>query len=54
MEKLRDVMAACLLYNCKHLRMLKFCVVSPSLTKSSIYTAYSSPYDQSANMNSVM
>jgi len=53
-EKLRDVMAAYLLYKCKHLRMLKFQVVSPCLTKNSIYTAYSRPHNQSDNMISVM
>jgi len=31
--KVRDVMAAYLLYKCKHLCMLKFRVVSPPLTK---------------------
>jgi len=34
--------------------MLKFCVVFPSLTKSSIYTAYSRLYNESDNMISVM
>jgi len=54
MEKLRDVMAAYLIYKCKHLCMLKFRVVSPSLTENSIYTAYSRLYNQSDNMISVM
>jgi len=54
MEKLRDVMAAYLLYKCKHLCMLKFRVASPSLTKSSIYTAYSRLCHQSDNMISVI
>jgi len=34
--------------------MLKFHVVSPSLTKNSIYTAYSRLYNQSDNMIAVM
>jgi len=34
--------------------MLKFCVVSLSLTKNSIYTAYSRLYNQSDNMISMM
>jgi len=34
-------MAAYLLYTSKYLRMLIFRVVSPSLTKKSMYTAYS-------------
>jgi len=37
MKKLRDVMAAYLPYKCKHLCMLKYPVVSLSLTKNSIY-----------------
>jgi len=53
-EKIRDVMAAYLLSKCKHLCMLKFRVVSPSLTKNSIYTAYSRLYNQSENMIAVM
>ena len=40
-KKLREAMAAYLLYRCKHLCMLIFRVVSPSLTKNSIYAAYS-------------
>jgi len=49
-------MAAYLLYKCKHLCMLKFRAVSPSLTKNSMYkyTAYSRLYNQSDNMISVM
>jgi len=54
MEKLRDMMAAYLLYKLKHLFMLTFRVASPSLTKSSIYTAYSKLYNQSDNMIAVM
>jgi len=50
----RDVMAAYLLYKCKHLCMLKFRVVSPSLTKNSIYTACIRLYNQSGNMIAVM
>jgi len=52
-EKLRDVMAAYLLYKRKHLCIL-FRVVSSCLTKNSVYTAYSRPYNQSHNMISVM
>jgi len=33
MKILRDVTAAYLLYRCKYLCMLKFCIVSPSLIK---------------------
>ena len=33
MKKTRDVIAAYLLYRCEHIYMLKFRVVSPSLTK---------------------
>jgi len=47
-------MVAYLPYKCKQLCMLKFLVVSLSLTKNSIYTAYSSLYNQSDNMISVM
>jgi len=47
-------MAAYLLYKCKHLCMLEFRVVSPSLIKNSIYTAHSKLYNQSDNMISVM
>jgi len=47
-------MAAYLPYKCEHLCMLKFRVVSPSLTKNSISTAYSKLYNQSDNMISVM
>jgi len=54
MKKLRDVMAAYLPYKCKHLCMLKYPVVSLSLTKNSIYTTYSRLYNQSDNMISVM
>ena len=32
-KKLKDVMAAKLLYRCKHLYMSKFRILSPSLTK---------------------
>jgi len=46
-------MAAYLLYKCEHLCMLKFRVVSPSLTKNSVYNAYSRLYNQSDNMISV-
>ena len=34
MKKLRDVTAAYLLYRCKHIYMLIFCVVSPPLIKN--------------------
>jgi len=54
MEKLRDVMAAYLPYKCKHLCMLKFRVVPPSLTENSIYPAHSKLYYQSDNMITVM
>jgi len=49
-------MAAYLPYKCKHLCMLKFRVVSPSLTKNTIYTAYSRLYtgNQSDDVISVM
>ena len=47
-KKLREVMAAYLLYRCKHLCMLRFCVVSPSLTENSTL------HNQSDNMISVM
>jgi len=47
-------MVAYLPYKCKQLCMSKFLVVSLSLTKSSIYIAYSSLYNQSDNMISVM
>jgi len=36
-EKLRDMVAAYVPYKCKHLCMLKFRVVSLSLTKTCIY-----------------
>jgi len=39
-------MAVYVPYKCKHLCMLKFRVVSPSLTKNSIYTAYSRLYNR--------
>jgi len=47
-------MAAYLPYKCKHLCMLKFRVVSPSLTKISIHTAYSKLYNQSDNIIAVV
>jgi len=47
-------MAAYLPYKCKHSRMLQFRVVSPSLTKNSVYTAYSRLYNQSDNMIAVV
>jgi len=47
-------MAVYLLYKCKHLFLLNFRVVSPSLTKNSIYTAYNRLYNQFDNMISVM
>jgi len=47
-------MAAYLPYKSKHLCMLKFRVVSPSLTKNSVYTAYSRRNNQSDNMIAVM
>jgi len=39
-QKLRDVMAAYLLYRCKHLCMLKFRVLFPYLTKKMYTAAY--------------
>jgi len=36
-KNLKDVIAAYLLYRCKHLSMLEFRVVSPSLAKKYIY-----------------
>jgi len=47
-------MAPHVLSKCKHLFMLKFRVVSPSLTTNSIYTAYSTLYNQFGNMISAM
>ena len=47
-------MAAYLLYECKDLCVLKFRVVSPSLTENSIAAAYSRLCKQSDNMISVM
>jgi len=41
-------------YKCKHLCMLKFRVVSPSLTKNRIYTAYSRLNNQCDNMIAVV
>jgi len=55
MKKLRDVMAAYLLYRCKHLYMLKLRILSPSLTNNSIYILHIPGYNnQSDNMISVM
>jgi len=42
-KNVRLVMAAYLLYRFKHLCMLIFHVVSPSLTEKIIYTAYNRP-----------
>jgi len=47
-------MAAYLPCKCKHSCVLKFRVVSPSLTKNSIYTGYSRLYNQSDNMTAVV
>jgi len=49
-------MAVYLPYKCKQLYMLKFRVVSTSLTKNCIYKyiAYSRLYNQSDNMIAVM
>jgi len=47
-------MAAYLPYKCKQLCMLKFRVVSPSVTKNSINTGYSRLYNQSDNMIAVV
>ena len=48
-------MASYLPCKCKHLCMLKFRVVSPSLTKNSVYSAYSRQcYYQSDNMIPMM
>jgi len=47
-------MAAYVPYRCKHLYMSKFRVVSPYLTKNSIYTAYRRLYNQSDNTIAVV
>jgi len=52
-NKLRDVMAANLLYRCKHLSTLKFRVVSPSLTNKYIYCKWQAD-NKSDTMISVM
>jgi len=47
-------MAANVPYKCKHLCMLRFRVVSPSLTTNNIHIAFSRLYNQSNNVIAVV